>query len=148
MLIKNISKREGTGKLQCYKVEIYQVQTEKGGSKINTVHRNLLFLCNQLLSEKSSRKKVLYKRPQPPQTCVDSNSKSDSELVFICRRNIKDNMIDNNVEPEPEAGRVDSTTGDNTDSLEELVRKTDHRERESYTANQGKYRILTLHWNY
>ena len=57
-------------------------------------------------------------------------------------------MIDNNVEPEPEAGRVDSTTGDNTDSLEELVRKTDHRERERYTANQGKYRILTLHWNY
>ena len=32
--------------------------------------------------------------------------KSYSELVFICRRNIKDSTIDNNVEQEPKAEKL------------------------------------------
>ena len=77
---------------------IYQVQPEKGGSKIKTAPCNVLFLCNQLPSEKSPSKKFVYKRSQLPPTSVNSDSKSVSELVFISRRNIKD-TIDNNVEP-------------------------------------------------
>ena len=76
---------------------IYQVQPEKDDSKIKTVHRNPLLLCNQLPSEKSHSKEVLYKRPQPPPS-VNSDFASDSELVFIRRRKIKASIINNNVE--------------------------------------------------
>ena len=61
VLVKNVSERGETGKLKSfwehkiYKVvsvhkdlPIYQIQPEAGGSKIRTVHRNLLLLCNQL----------------------------------------------------------------------------------------------------
>ena len=136
VFMKSFSEREGTWKLrsvwnnEIYKVvsvhkdlPMYQVQPEKGGSKIKTVHRNLLFLCNQLPSEKSFSKKVLHKQPQPPPTSVNFGSESDSELVFIHKRNVKDSTIDNNVEPEPKAEIVDSSTGDNTDFSEEIVRE-------------------------
>ena len=83
-------------------LSIYKVQTEKGASKIKIVHRNLLFLCDQLPSEKSPSRKVLFKQPQPPPTSISLDSELDSELVFIHRRNIKDNTIENNVEPKPE----------------------------------------------
>ena len=73
--------------------------------------------------EKSSSKKVFYKRPQPLPTSVNSDSESVNELLFIHRRNIKDNTIDNNEESELEAERVDSSTGYNTDSPEEIVRE-------------------------
>ena len=129
MVIKNVTDRGGTWKLRSfwdndiYKIvsvhkvlPIYKVQPKKSGSKTKTVHRNLLFLCNQLLSEKSPGKKVLYKRPQPLPTSVNSDSESDSELVLIRRGNIKYNTIDINVEPEPEAEIVDSRTGDNADA--------------------------------
>ena len=130
MLIKNVTDRGGTWKLRSfwdndiYKVvsvhkdlPIYKVQPEKSGSKTKTVHRNLLFLCNQLLSEKSPKSYTfLYKRPQSLPTSVNSDSESDSELVLIRRGNIKYNTIDINVEPEPEAEIVDSRTGGNADA--------------------------------
>ena len=143
--MKNLSERRGTGKLRSfwdndiYKVisahkdlPIYKVQPEKGGSKIKTVHRNLLFLCNQIPSEKSPSKKILFKRPQLPE--------SNSELVLIRRRNIKDNTIDINVEPELEAEIVDSSTGDNADAAEEIVRERPQRVRKQsklLTHNQS-----------
>lgn len=74
MLMKNISRRVGGGKLQSfwdneiYKVvsenkdfPIYQGQPEKGCSKMKSVHHNLQFLGSQLPSENSPSKKVLYK---------------------------------------------------------------------------------------
>lgn len=64
VLMKDISKRRGTGNLQSfsdneiYKVipvhkdlAICQAEPEMGGSKIKTKHWNLLFLCGQLLSK-------------------------------------------------------------------------------------------------
>ena len=129
VLMKNVSERGGTGKTRnfgdnkIYKaisarndLPIYQIQPEKDVSKIKTVHRNLLLLCNQLPSEISPRKNVLYKGPKPP-----AISFNDSELVYICRRNINDNTLDNNVEAEPESETGDSSTGGNTDSSMKIV---------------------------
>ena len=72
VLMKNVSKRERTGRIQrfcdneIYKVVpvhkdllTYQVQPEKGGSKIKSLHCHLLVLCNQLPLEWSVSKNVL-----------------------------------------------------------------------------------------
>ena len=137
VLMKNVSEMGGTGKLRnfgdnkiykaisvCKDLPIYEIQPEKNVSKIKTVHHNLLLLCNQLPSEMSPRKNALYKGPQPP-----AISFNDSELVYICRRNINDNTLDNNVEAEPESETADSSTGGNTDSSMKIVEERPQRVR-------------------
>ena len=108
VLVKNVSERGGTGKLRSfwenkiYKVvsvhkdlPIYRIQPETGGSKIRTVHRNLLLLCNQLPSNNPPpsikiKPKPKSLSPSPP----PSDSDSDSE-IFVINRTSRNEIDDN-----------------------------------------------------
>ena len=133
VLVKNVSETGGTGKLKSfwehkiYKVvsvhkdlPIYQIQPEAGGSKIRTVHRNLLLLCNQLPSNTPHPSKKVQPKPKPSSPSPPpSESNSDSEIFIINRkiRNDIDNIQQSESDLENEHQIDNSVTSDETETI-------------------------------
>ena len=132
-LVKNVSERGRTGKLKSfwehksYKVvsvhkdlPIYQIQPEEGGSKIRTVHRNLLLLCNQLPSNNPHPSNKVQPKPKPSSPSPPpSESDSDSEIFIINRkiRNDIDNIQQSESDLENEHQIDNSVTSDETETI-------------------------------